>query len=94
MLIVADDETALSSQVTDFTEEKLEAAGVVAITGPRGYGTTRILTELQNVWLLGFGDVIIISPVGVRVGNFIHSELKVAVLFLGLLRLRLLQIKY
>lgn len=73
VLIVADDETALSSQVTDFTEKKL-TAGVVAITGPRGYGTTRILTELQNVWLLGFGDVIIISPVGVSADNFIHSE--------------------
>lgn len=74
VLIVADDETALSSQLTDFTQGELEEAGVVAITGPRGYGTTRILTELQNAWLLGFGDVIIISPVGVHVGNVIHSE--------------------
>lgn len=63
MLVVTDDEEALRSRLSDLGQDSLGAAGVVAITGPRGSGTTRILTELQQAWLLGYGDVSIVSPV-------------------------------
>lgn len=65
VLVVTDDEEALRSRLADLGQDSLGAAGVVAITGPRGYGTTRILTELQQAWLLGYGDVSIVSPVSV-----------------------------
>lgn len=64
VLVVTDDEEAVRSRLADMGQDSL-AAGVVAITGPRGYGTTRILTELQQAWLLGYGDVSIVSPVSV-----------------------------
>lgn len=64
VLVVTDDEEGLRTRLADLGQESLGAAGVVAITGPRGYGTTRILTELQQAWLLGYGDVSIVSPVG------------------------------
>lgn len=63
VLVVTDDETALRAKLADLGQDSLGAAGVLAITGPRGYGTTRILTELQQAWLLGYGDVSIVSPV-------------------------------
>lgn len=65
VLVVTDDEEGLRTRLADLGQESLGAAGVVAITGPRGYGTTRILTELQQAWLLGYGDVSIVSPVSV-----------------------------
>lgn len=65
VLVVTDDEEGLRTRLADMGQESLGAAGVVAITGPRGYGTTRILTELQQAWLLGYGDVSIVSPVSV-----------------------------
>lgn len=58
VLVVTDDE-ALLEQV----QESFRAAGVVATLLPRGYGTTRILTELQQAWLLGYGDICIVSAV-------------------------------
>lgn len=60
-LLVTDDE-ALLERVTDSGQESF-GAGVVATVLPRGYGTTRILTELQQAWLLGFGNVCVVSPV-------------------------------
>ena len=63
VLVVTDDEEAVRTQLADLGQDSLGAAGVVAITGPRGDGTTRILTELQQAWLLGYGDVSIVSPV-------------------------------
>lgn len=63
VLVVTDDEEGLRARLAELGQESLGAAGVVAITGPRGYGTMRILTELQQAWLLGYGDVSIVSPV-------------------------------
>lgn len=63
VLVVTDDEEAVRSRLSDLGQDSLGAAGVVAITSPRGSGTTRILTELQQAWLLGYGDVSIVSPV-------------------------------
>ena len=65
VLVVTDDEEGTRTRLADLGQESLGAAGVVAITGPRGYGTNRILTELQQAWLLGYGDVSIVSPVRV-----------------------------
>lgn len=65
VLVVTDDEEGTRTRLADLGQESLGAAGVVAITGPRGYGTNRILTELQQAWLLGYGDVSIVSPVSV-----------------------------
>lgn len=67
VLVVTDDEETLRTRLAALGQDSLGAAGVVAITGPRGYGTTRILTELQQAWLLGYGDVSIVSPVSVFV---------------------------
>ncbi|CAM9235659.1 unnamed protein product, partial [Phaeothamnion confervicola] len=53
--------------------DSLGAAGVIAITGPRSFGTARVLTELQEAWLLGYGDVCIVSP-GSAMGVFGHSR--------------------
>lgn len=83
MLVVTDDEEGLQSRVADLGQDSLGAAGVVAITGPRGFGTTRILTELQQAWLLGYGDVSIVSPVS-AVGGFVF----VVVVPLRYIRLR------
>lgn len=75
VLVVTDDEEALRSRLADLGQDSLGAAGVVAITGPRGYGTTRILTELQQAWLLGYGDVSIVSPVSVLcVAWYVHMS--------------------
>lgn len=63
ILVVTDDETTLRPRVTEGGQESLGAAGVVAMVGSRGYGTTRLLTELQRLWLLGYSDVAIISKV-------------------------------
>lgn len=63
-LVVTDDEAALNARV----QESLGAEGVLAITGPRGSGTTRILTELQRIWLLGYADISIVSTVSVNNG--------------------------
>ncbi|CAM9597933.1 unnamed protein product, partial [Choristocarpus tenellus] len=62
VLVVTDDEAALRSRLADLGQDSLGAAGVVAITGPRGYGTDRLLTELQQAWLLGYADICIVSP--------------------------------
>lgn len=62
VLVVTDDEALLTSRLQD-AEQDSWGAGVVAIAGPRGYGTTRILSELRQAWLLGYGDVSIVSPV-------------------------------
>ncbi|CAM9583030.1 unnamed protein product, partial [Discosporangium mesarthrocarpum] len=62
VLVVTDDEAALRSRLADLGQDSLGAAGVVAITGPRGEGTNRLLTELQQAWLLGYGDICIVSP--------------------------------
>lgn len=57
-LVVTDDEALLKP-----IKESFGAAGVVATLLPRGFGTTRILTEMQQAWLLGYGDVCIVSAV-------------------------------
>ncbi|KAG5176242.1 hypothetical protein JKP88DRAFT_203159 [Tribonema minus] len=62
ILVVTDDEEALRARLKGQPQDALGAAGIIAITGPRGTGTRRILTELQEVWLLGYADVCIVSP--------------------------------
>lgn len=61
-LVVTDDEAALRERLGS-TEDSLGANGVMAILLSRGYGTTRIWTELQQAWLLGYADVCIVTPV-------------------------------
>jgi len=63
VLVATDDVEAVRAQLADLGQDSLGAAGVVAFTGPRGDGTVRILSELQQAWLLGYGDVSIVSPV-------------------------------
>ncbi|CAB1099382.1 unnamed protein product [Ectocarpus sp. CCAP 1310/34] len=77
VLVVTDDEEGLQSRVADLGQDSLGAAGVVAITGPRGFGTTRILTELQQAWLLGYGDVSIVSPAS-PIGVLGHARMSVS----------------
>ncbi|CAM9371260.1 unnamed protein product [Hapterophycus canaliculatus] len=77
VLVVTDDEEALRTRLAALGQDSLGAAGVVAITGPRGYGTTRILTELQQAWLLGYGDVSIVTPAS-AIGVLGHARMSVS----------------
>eukprot|EP00752_Nemacystus_decipiens_P003326 g3077.t1 len=77
VLVVTDDEEGLRTRLADLGQESLGAAGVFAITGPRGYGTTRILTELQQAWLLGYGDVSIVSPAS-AIGVLGHARMSLS----------------
>jgi hypothetical protein len=49
VLVVTDDEEVLRARLKGQAQDTLGAAGIIAITGPRGSGTRRILTELQEV---------------------------------------------
>jgi len=75
LFIVTDDETILQESLEGVDQDALNAAAdVVAITSPKGEGTQRLLTELQQMWLLGFGDVILTTPGSAR-GVFGHARL-------------------
>jgi hypothetical protein len=60
VLVVTDDEEVLRARLKGQAQDTLGAAGIIAITGPRGSGTRRILTELQEV---STGNAVIISSV-------------------------------
>jgi hypothetical protein len=63
VLVVTDDEEVLRARLKGQAQDTLGAAGIIAITGPRGSGTRRILTELQEV--SASVTVVIISTISV-----------------------------
>lgn len=77
ILVVTDDEEALRARLAIQKNDMLGAAGIIAITGPRGTGSRRFQTELQELWLLGYAHHCIVSP-GSATGAVGHARTSIS----------------
>ena len=67
-LTVTDTPAQIQSRVHELeSANKVSGAGVVAILSANGDGNERIYLQLQELWILGFSDVVITTP-GSRLG--------------------------
>jgi len=68
-MLVTDNHGQLQSKFEELeaSDNNAITAGVVAILAPTGHGVSRVMLEIQELWLLGYAEYIMTTP-GSRIG--------------------------